>query len=586
MSDWKVKLKEAKEMVGMGLMTEAEFEDFRKNLLSSTGVNTKSSSPEMSKIGSYRISSMIGEGGMGSVYRAIHQNEMIANRQGGDVALKVMHAQYAQNPELRSRFEREATVCLKLEHPGIVRVYDLLEDQGQLGLVMEMVDGKPLSVIIGDEVGPIPWDKAKELLFQLLDAVDYAHQNGVVHRDIKPENVMVTTDQQIKILDFGIAKDLSDSKTKTGTGMGTVSYMAPEQYTDAKAVDHRADIYALGMTLYEMLAGRLPWEGSDTEFEILTKKNSGTLPLPTDFYPYIPEHVVAVIQQSIAKEIDARPSSCEEFKQLLKDSSVSYVPPRVEEEGSSVPPKKDSKSQGFDVDAETKLKENNNRGFLFLVVSIVLTIVMYSFPQGYYVAYPMILISTLAHEMGHGLMAVLMGGSFEKFEMYSDASGVAYWSGDVGRFARAMISAGGLIGPAIVGAGFFAFAKKAGRLFVFLGVFLIICDIVVVRNVFGVGFVGFCSLVSLWLGLRASKSTQQIAAYFIGIQLALSVFSRGDYLFTEYAQTAKGKMPSDVSHMSDALMLPYWVWGIICGLISVICLIVGIKKAVSDLMSK
>lgn len=349
MSDWKTKLKEAKEMVEMGLMTEAEFEDFRKNLLSSTGVNTKSSSTEITKIGSYRIFSLIGEGGMGAVYRAAHQNEMIAKRQGGDVAIKVMHAQYAKNPNLRARFESEATVCLKLEHPGIVRVYDLLEDQGQLGLVMEIVEGKPLSVIIGEEVGPIPWEKAQDLFFQLLDAVDYAHQNGVVHRDIKPENVMVTEDQKIKILDFGIAKDLSGGKTKTGTGMGTVSYMAPEQYTDAKAVDHRADIYALGMTLYEMLAGRLPWEGNGTEFEILTKKNSGILPPPTDFYPYIPEHVVVVIQQSIAKEIDMRPSRCEEFKQLLADS-ISYVSPPVDKEVSTAPPKNELLSLRSNVD--------------------------------------------------------------------------------------------------------------------------------------------------------------------------------------------------------------------------------------------
>ena len=237
-----------------------------------------------------------------------------------------------------------------------------------------------------------------------------------------------------------------------------------------------------------------------------------------------------------------------------------------------------------DVGRSTKEEDLNKAGILFLLVSIVLTVVMYAVPQGYYVAYPMILLSTLAHEMGHGLAAMLVGGSFEKFVIYEDASGVATWSGDVGRFARALVSAGGLVGPAIVGSIFFSFAKRAENLFVFFGVFLIAADLLVVRNVFGVAFVGGCALVSLWLGLRASKATQQIAAYFIGIQLALSVFSRGDYLFMEYAETANGKMPSDVAHMAEALLLPYWVWGLICGAVSVLCLVVGIRRALLDLM--
>ena len=125
-------------------------------------------------------------------------------------------------------------------------------------------------------MGPIPWPKAKIYFDKVVEAVSYAHSMQIVHRDIKPENIMVLDDESIRILDFGIAKDVEASKTKTGTGMGTVNYWTPEQYRDAKNVDHRADIYALGMTLYEMVAGRLPWEAETTEFDILNIKKSDT----------------------------------------------------------------------------------------------------------------------------------------------------------------------------------------------------------------------------------------------------------------------------------------------------------------------
>jgi serine/threonine protein kinase len=127
---------------------------------------------------------------------------------------------------------------------------------------------------------------------------------------------MVTSEGQLKVLDFGIAKDTSSGTTKTGMGMGTVAYMAPEQYRDAKRVDARADIYALGMTLYEMLAGRLPWDSSETsDFEILTRKAQGDLPPPTDFYPDIPEGVVAAVTRSLAPSPDQRFATVGELKQ-------------------------------------------------------------------------------------------------------------------------------------------------------------------------------------------------------------------------------------------------------------------------------
>jgi serine/threonine protein kinase len=173
-------------------------------------------------------------------------------------------------------------------------------------LVMDLAEGRPLSEVIGQETGPIPWDRAWPMFKQMLDAVAYAHEHKVVHRDLKPENVILSPEGQLKVLDFGIAKDMEGGKTKTGTGMGTVDYMAPEQYTDASKVDQRADIYALGMTLYEMLAGRLPWDPVATEFQVMTLKSKGDFPPPTAFYPHIPSIKEEAKQRKIREKEEAK----------------------------------------------------------------------------------------------------------------------------------------------------------------------------------------------------------------------------------------------------------------------------------------
>ena len=221
-------------------------------------------------------------------------------------------------------------------------------------------------------------------------------------------------------------------------------------------------------------------------------------------------------------------------------------------------------------------------GVKFLMSSVALTMLLYVIPYGNTIGYPLILLSTLAHEMGHGLAAVLVGGDFHKFYLHADASGVAYTSTN-GNLAGAFVSAGGLVGPAIVGALFFAMAHRAKALFFVLGLGLVLAEIFVVRNLFGLTFVGGVALIFLWLASSAGKGVQQIAAYFVGIQLALSVFSRGDYLFTPTAQTSSGSMPSDVAHIAEALLLPYWVWGGLCGAFSLFCLVIGIRSALNNL---
>ena len=230
-------------------------------------------------------------------------------------------------------------------------------------------------------------------------------------------------------------------------------------------------------------------------------------------------------------------------------------------------------------------ESQSKRARFALLISIIATASLYFIPYGRSIAYPLLLLSTLAHEMGHGIAAILTGGSFEKFQLFADASGVAHWSGKATPLQRALVSAGGLVGPAIVGAMLFIVGKneKLNKIFlVFLGLFLFLAELLVVRNVFGFVFIGMVAVICTAIGLKGSKAFCQWFSYFIGVQLGLSVFSRADYLFVEKAETSAGPMPSDVAQIADALFMPYWFWGGVCGLLSVLSLLVGLVVVFRD----
>lgn len=213
-----------------------------------------------------------------------------------------------------------------------------------------------------------------------------------------------------------------------------------------------------------------------------------------------------------------------------------------------------------------------------LWISIGLTAALYVIPFGFWVAYPLTLFSTLVHELGHGLTAIATGGTFVELTVSADTSGVAATTAGAGDIGIALRAAGGLVGPAIFAAiGFAASGRERGAR-VFIGAVTLVFAVVLalfVRQPFAIVFVGLVVAGLGWITIRASESTRQIAAVFLSVQMALSIFSRGDYLFTDVAHLAGGDMPSDVAHMAGALGGPYWLWGMACGAFSVAVLWIG-----------
>jgi hypothetical protein len=214
-----------------------------------------------------------------------------------------------------------------------------------------------------------------------------------------------------------------------------------------------------------------------------------------------------------------------------------------------------------------------------LLWSVGLTIALYLIPFGQLLAYPLMLLSTLFHELGHGIAAVAVGGSFESLAIFADGSGVAQHRGGASGAGHALVAAGGLVGPAIVAAIGFVVGRSARGARAFLGVLglgLAVVIVLVVRNPFGIVFTSAVVVALFAIAWRTQAATAQLALVFVSTQLALSVFSRGDYLFTEVATTGAGTMPSDTAQMAVALGGPYWVWGLACGAFSIAVLAAGV----------
>ncbi|RMH59625.1 MAG: PEGA domain-containing protein [Bacteroidetes bacterium] len=244
----------------------------------------------------YRILGVLGQGGMGIVYKA---EDVALSR---EVALKIIDPKLARSETFVRRFRAEARALARVHSPHIVVIHALRKSDPYLFIVMEYVDGGTLKDRIRS--GPMPWEQAAPLIHQMLLAFDAAHSVGVIHRDIKPGNIMISRDGTVKVTDFGLAKlhDPNADATMTQGVAGTLFYMSPEQARGAADLDHRSDLYSLGMTIYEMLAGRLPFDRQSGEYAIMKTIVEGELPALHELNPRVPRALSDVVHRALEKD--------------------------------------------------------------------------------------------------------------------------------------------------------------------------------------------------------------------------------------------------------------------------------------------
>jgi serine/threonine protein kinase len=267
------------------------------------------------KINNYVIESLLGEGGMGNVYLA--EDKEI----GRKVAVKAILPHLAKNDHVRDRFMNELKTMSRLNHDNIVKMHEYVANEHGLYLIMEYVDGLPLDDYIQKLGKPLEEDLAIEITKQVVSACSHAHSKGIVHRDIKPGNIMITKDNTVKILDFGIAKIVNEevSKlTKTGLQVGTVYYMAPEQ-VQGHPITFQTDIYSIGVTLYQMVTMENPYKDFNTEFQIYKKIIDEPLPNVQKKNSQLTVFIDKVIQKATRKKPEERFSDCEQFLKVLED---------------------------------------------------------------------------------------------------------------------------------------------------------------------------------------------------------------------------------------------------------------------------
>jgi eukaryotic-like serine/threonine-protein kinase len=254
----------------------------------------------MEQLGDYLVHRLIGEGGMGKVYEAV---ERLSKRK---VALKVLHQELARSDEGRRLFLNEMQILAHLEHPNIVRSLASTEVGGELVMVLEYLDGRTLRSVLGD--GRLPWQEAVRIVSSVASALSAAHgqEPPIIHRDLKPENIMVLEGGAVKVMDFGIAKVIQAMSQTNTQSVGTLQYMSPEQI-DAHTIDHRSDLYCLGLVFYELLTGHAPFQSASPRQLLNMQCTAEPPPLSDDVRSGLPKGVEALVFQLLEKAPEDRP---------------------------------------------------------------------------------------------------------------------------------------------------------------------------------------------------------------------------------------------------------------------------------------
>jgi beta-lactam-binding protein with PASTA domain len=275
--------------------------------------------------GRYRVIERLGSGGMADVYAA--EDEELGRR----VALKLLYRHLAESGSFAERFRREASSAAGLQHPNIVGIFDRGEWDGTYYIAMELIRGRTLKDVIRDR-GPAPPEAAVDIVLQILRAARFAHQRGVVHRDIKPHNVMIDEEGRVKVTDFGIARAGASDMTETGSVMGTAQYLSPEQ-AQGRPVDARSDLYSIGIVLYELLTGTVPFDAESPVTVALKQVSEPPVP-PMDRNPSVPPALDAVVMRALEKDPANRYPNADAFIEALlaaraKPQEILAPPPPV-----------------------------------------------------------------------------------------------------------------------------------------------------------------------------------------------------------------------------------------------------------------